>query len=81
MRSYHDDLVMSLSIACWVRDTAIEVDQRDVAYKKAMMDGMFLANTKMNTAIKGQEGYDQSFADKYSDEIKQTKDFLWIYKG
>ena len=35
MRSYHDDLVMSLSIACWVRDTALEVDQRDVAYKKA----------------------------------------------
>tara|TARA_R110002012_G_scaffold11163_3_gene50624 strand:- start:663 stop:881 length:219 start_codon:yes stop_codon:yes gene_type:complete len=72
---------MSLSIACWVRDTAIEVDQRDVAYKKAMMGGMFLNSTKMNTTIKGQEGYDQSFADKYRDELKQTKDFLWIYKG
>ena len=72
---------MSLSIACWVRDTAIEVDQRDVAYKKAMMDGMFLANTKMNTTIKGQDGYNQSFSDKYRDEIKKTKDFLWIYKG
>jgi len=81
MRSYHDDLVMSLSIACWVRDTAIEVDQRDVAYKKAMMGGMFLNSTKMNTAIKGQEGYDQSFEDKYREEIQQKKNFLWIYKG
>ena len=27
MRSYNDDLVMSLAIACWVRDTAIEVNK------------------------------------------------------
>ena len=81
MRSYHDDLVMSLSIACWVRDTAIEVDQIDVAYKKAMMGGMFLNSTKMNTTIKGQDGYSQTFNEKYREEINQTKDFLWIYKG
>jgi hypothetical protein len=81
MRSYHDDLVMSLSIACWVRDTAIEIDQRDVAYKKAMMDGMFLNSTRMNTTIKGQDGYSQTFEEKYRDQIKQKKDFLWIYKG
>jgi hypothetical protein len=81
MRSYHDDLVMSLSIACWVRDTAIEVDQRDVAYKKAMMGGMFLNSTKMNTTIKGQDGYSQHFNEKYEKEMKQVKDFLWIYKG
>ena len=46
-----------------------------------MMDGMFLNSTKMNTAIKGQQGYNQSFADQYRDEIQQKKAFLWIYKG
>ena len=81
MRSYHDDLVMALSIACWVRDTAIEVDQRDVAYKKAMLGGMMMSKNIMNTTIKGQSGYDQSFNDKHRDELQQTKDFLWIYKG
>jgi hypothetical protein len=47
MRSYHDDLVISLAIACWVRDTALQVNQRDVQYKKAMLDGMFMKTTKM----------------------------------
>ena len=61
MRSYHDDLVMSLSIACWVRDTALEIDKRDVAYKKAMVNGMYMNSTQMNTTIKGQDGYSQSF--------------------
>tara|TARA_R110000751_G_scaffold52026_1_gene113575 strand:+ start:35 stop:1618 length:1584 start_codon:yes stop_codon:yes gene_type:complete len=81
MRSYHDDLVMALSIACWVRDTALEVDQRDVAYKKAMLGGMMMSKNIMNTTIKGQSGYSQSFNDKHRDELQQTKDFLWIYKG
>jgi hypothetical protein len=37
MRSYHDDLVMALAIGCWVRDTALTVNQRDLEYKKAMV--------------------------------------------
>ena len=41
MRSYHDDLIMSLAIACWVRDTALETSERDVEYKRAMLDGIF----------------------------------------
>jgi hypothetical protein len=35
----------------------------------------------MNTTIKGQDGYSQSFEEKYRKEIKQAKDFVWIYKG
>ena len=46
-----------------------------------MMDGMFLNSTRMNTTIKGQDGYSQTFEEKYRDQIKQKKDFLWIYKG
>ncbi len=30
MRSYNDDLIMSLAIACWVRDTALEVSQKEM---------------------------------------------------
>ena len=32
MRSYHDDIVMSLAITCWVRDTALEVSQKDTEH-------------------------------------------------
>ena len=37
MRMYNDDLVMAFAIGCWVRDTALEVNQRDVEYAKAFL--------------------------------------------
>jgi hypothetical protein len=81
MRSYNDDLVMSLAITCWVRDTALQVNKKDQEYKKAMMNSMYLNTTKLNTTIKGMEGHAPTFNEKHADVIQQTKDFLWIYKG
>jgi hypothetical protein len=81
MRSYHDDLVMALAIGCWVRDTALQANQVEVEYKKAMLGGIMKSETRMNTQIKGQHGYSQSFQQRYEEEIKQAKEFFWIYKG
>ena len=81
MRSYNDDLVMSLAIACWVRDTALTENERDMAYKKAMLGGVFKSTTTMNTQIKGQNFYKETFHEKHEEEIKKAKEFLWIYKG
>ena len=81
MRSYNDDLVMSLAIACWVRDTALTENEKDAAYKKAMLGGLMKSTTTMNTQIKGQKFYNESFNEKHEEEIKKTKEFFWIYKG
>ena len=81
MRSYHDDLVMSLAIACWVRDTALQTNQRDVEYKKAILGGMMMKTTKMSTAIEGMDGYKKSLSEKHQESIKQAVDFAWIFKG
>ena len=51
MRSYNDDLVMALAIACWVRATALEVNKRDVEYQKAMLNSMYCSTKKLNTSI------------------------------
>jgi hypothetical protein len=81
MRSYNDDLVMSLAIACWVRDTALQENVRDIEYKKAILGGITKATTTMNTQIKGQQGYAETFGEKHEDELKKRKEFFWIYKG
>ena len=81
MRSYHDDLVMSLAIACWVRDTALQVNERDVEYKKAILNSMYLNKTTMNTAIKGMNGYGPDIKEKQLEAKQQMKDFVWIFKG
>jgi len=81
MRSYNDDLVMSLAIACWVRDTALEDSQRDVEYKKAMLGGIMKSTQTFDTKIKGQLGYDNKSSKPDEEELKKMKDFFWIYKG
>ena len=81
MRSYNDDLVMSIAIGCWVRDTALQENQREMEYKKAMLGGIMKSTKTFETKIKGQKGYKQSFEEKHKEQIKNKKDFLWIYKG
>ena len=60
MRSYNDDLTMALAIGCWVRDTALETNQRDTEYQKAFLGSMIFSNTKINTTIPGMHGYQET---------------------
>ena len=81
MRSYNDDLVMSLAIACWVRDTALQENEREMEYKKAMLGGIMKSTKIFETRIKGQTGYKETFEQKHEEELNKTKEFFWIYKG
>ena len=56
MRGYNDDLTMALAIACWVRDTALTVNQRELDYKKACLNSIIKVDTKVNTTIPGKHG-------------------------
>jgi hypothetical protein len=81
MKGYHDDLIMALAIACWVRDTALLANARDLNYQKAYADAIITTRTHINTRIKGQIGYKR---DTYFDKIVEAKDlydqYKWIIK-
>ena len=86
MRSYNDDLTMALAIGCWVRDTALETNEREAEYKKAFLGSMIMSNTKMSTTIPGMSGYSRKFdveADLKNKKQAQQLDeqFVWLYKG
>jgi len=83
MRSYNDDLTMALAIGCWVRDTAFEVGKLEQEYRNAFVNSMFVASTKLNTQIKGQEGYrsDMELNEQEQTARKHMQDFGWLYKG
>ena len=79
MRGYNDDLVMSMAIACWVRDTALVTNQRDVEYKKALLNAMSVNKTTLNTAIPGMVNYGES---KKVSEMKEVmSNFPGLFKG
>ena len=82
-RGYNDDLVMACAIGCWVRDTAIIENQRDIAYKKAMLGSIIKSNSVLDTTIPGMMGRRNSRTleikrDKAEEEYKKH---LWLLKG
>jgi len=81
MKGYHDDLIMALAIACWVRDTAIQSSARDLNYQKAFLSSIITSKTTLNTRIKGQEGYKKdNIFDKMSEAEKIYEQYKWIIK-
>jgi hypothetical protein len=82
MRSYNDDLVIALAIACWVKDTALTVNLREMEYKKAMVSSIAVSSNNFQTTIPGMTGHNTGQLSKEAKEIRQQyKDFVWLVKG
>ena len=83
MKGYNDDLVMSLSIACWIRDTAILKSHRDRQYSESLLNSMIYISTQLDTKIRGMEGYNtrHDFVNEMVKAKEQKENFLWLYKG
>ena len=73
---------MACSIGCWVRDTALVENQRNLEYKRVFIDSMFVSNTNINTSIPGMHSYKK---DNVFDKIQKTNNdhdnFPWLFKG
>jgi len=73
---------MALSIACWVRDTALEVNKRDIEYQKAFLGAITTTKTSLTTKIPGMIGFKMEKESMRMAEAKrQMKEYLWLYKG
>jgi len=77
-RGYNDDLIMACAIGCWVRDTALVENRKEMEYAKTAISSIFTTKSIMNSSIPGQQGYKEV---KKSDTIDQYKQFSWIIKG
>lgn len=83
MQGYNDDLVLALSIGCWVKDTVFHSVTKDVEYQKAMLTGIIKSGKILNTSIPGMMSYEHSnrLTDNLLNQRQIQKDFLWIFKG
>ena len=82
MRSYNDDLIMACAVACWDRDTALAVNQRDAEYAKAFIGSITKATNALDTRINGMIGTGKmKMNDEFNKHHKATVDFPWLFKG
>ncbi len=78
-KGYNDDLVMSLAIGCWVRDTAVINNERNLEYSKAFLGAITKGGSYLNTSVRGFQQDDR--ARKNQALQQQYQDFSWIIKG
>jgi len=78
-KGYNDDLVMSLAIGCWVRDTAIVNNERNLEYSKAFLGAISNSRSHLNTSIPGMQTYE--YAQKMNQQQNVYKEFAWLIKG
>jgi len=81
-RGYNDDLIMACAIGCWVRDTALVENQRDVAYKRAFLDSMTNVNSRLDTTIPGMtKPRKWEMDDNMNESIRTQREYSWLIKG
>jgi hypothetical protein len=80
MRGYNDDLVMSLAIGCWVRDTALSANKREQEYREAFFNSMISTNVLFDTTIPGMLQHNK--LGRTTEEAREKqKHYMWLMKG
>ena len=83
MDGYNDDLVMSYSIALWVRDTALRIKKDKDGQQVAMMDSMLKNNGNNNSSgqpVYGGVGRPKSNPYEWDIGEKEKEDLSWLIK-
>ena len=78
MRSENDDLIMSFSIGCWIKDTVFVENKKSIEYQKACLNSMFRSDSILNTTISGMSGHKPIAT---TNDINKQREFLWLLKG
>lgn len=79
MKGYNDDLVMSLSIGLWVRDTALKIRNEQIACNKKMIEGISKTSNVVGKGTYGTDiyGSDPNKSWKFNIDDKK-EDLNWL---
>ena len=78
MRMYNDDLTIALAIGCWVKDTVLETNKRDIEYSRAFLSVMTRNSTTLDTTVEGMTGHKSI---KNREAIKEQQQYIALLKG
>ena len=79
MKGYNDDLVMSLSIGLWIRDTALKIRNEQIACNKKMIEGISKTSNITNTTLYKNDIYDSDHHKNWKFTVDNKKEDLnWL---
>ena len=82
MRSYNDDLIIACAIGCWVRDTALSVNERETQYAKAFIGSITKSANELDTRINGMAKIrNLNMKEQFNKQQGVYTDYPWLFKG
>jgi hypothetical protein len=87
LKGYNDDLTISCAIGCWIRDTVLISNKRELEYTKSFLNSIIKTNTAFDTRISGMRHpyngtmFNDTKVNTDPEVIDLMKEFDWIYKG
>ena len=81
IKGSNDDLVMSCAIACWVREGALIISQRDVQYRQAFISGLSMGGRTFESSIPGMPEHAKvESRKKWAEAYNNAREFSWLMK-
>jgi len=81
MKGYNDDLVMSCAISCWVHEGALIISQRDVEYRKALINSIKTNSRTIDTTIPGMsQNVSAEKRKRWSEAYTNSREYSWLLK-
>jgi len=82
MRSYNDDLIMACAVGCWVLDTVLDTNKKDMEYNKAFLGAITRKANHIDTRINGMIGTNnKKFQESMKKHSSALEQFPWLFKG
>ena len=79
MQGYNDDLVMSYSIALWIRDTALRLKQERDTMQHALMDSLLASNKGFDSGFSKGQMRQSDAGDPWNTTVKgEQEDLTWL---
>jgi len=76
-----DDLVISCAIACWIREGALILTQRDIQYRQILVNNMRSSTKTFDTTIPGMQGHESvEKRKKWAEAFNNAREFSWLLK-
>lgn len=75
----NDDLTISLAIACWVREGALIISQRDIQFRHAFITGLRTSGRTFDSSIPGMPQHTKiENRKKWAEAYNNAREFSWL---
>lgn len=76
IRGYNDDLIMACAIGCWVKDTVLMANKKELEYQRVFLENISTSRKTFNSSL---DLFGEGIRDQVIEFKKNIAEFPWIF--